>query len=204
MPTQTFINLSKEKKEKIIHFAIKEFASNPFSEVSINKIIKNAKISRGSFYTYFADKYDLLIYLMDELKEKLIQNLQLHFEQNQTNLEDIILEIHKNFFDLCADEIYKKFLTNVLIYFFGKAEDEIMRVKEKNQFPRNNSRILLLLDYTQFKHNSVDYINKTIDIVFAILNQVLFTSAIQKLSYLESKELLKEYLIIANEGYRRV
>jgi len=137
----------------IIHFAIKEFASNPFSEVSINKIIKNAKISRGSFYTYFADKYDLLIYLMDELKEKLISNLQLHFEENKTNLDDIILTIHKHFFDLCADEIYKKFLTNVLIYFFGKAEDEIMRIKDNNQFSRDNSRILLLLDHTKFNYS---------------------------------------------------
>ena len=31
----------------------------PFSEISINKIIHEANISRGSFYQYFNDKYDL-------------------------------------------------------------------------------------------------------------------------------------------------
>jgi AcrR family transcriptional regulator len=203
MPTQTFLNLSKEKKDKIIKSAIKEFASQPFSEASINKIIKNAEISRGSFYTYFADKYELLTYLLELFREKLISNLYVIHPGKKLELEEIVFTIHHHFFDLCADEIYKKFLANILIYFFGRPEDEISRIKDKHHFPTDHSKLLEVLDMEQFKFDSVIMINKTVDISLAILNNVLFTSVIHKLSYNDSRELLESYMQILKEGYGR-
>lgn len=49
MPSNTFFNLPAAKQEIIILSALKEFSKNAFSEVSINKIVKNAKISRVVF-----------------------------------------------------------------------------------------------------------------------------------------------------------
>ena len=39
----------------------------PYEKVSINQIIHNADISRGSFYTYFVDKKDLLEYILSDV-----------------------------------------------------------------------------------------------------------------------------------------
>lgn len=66
MPTSTFNNLPQEKKDMILAAARKEFARVPFNEASINKIIQDAKIPRGSFYMYFKDKKDLLYCLLSE------------------------------------------------------------------------------------------------------------------------------------------
>jgi len=55
----------------------------------------------------------------------------------------------------------------------------------------------------QFKFDSVIMINKTVDISLAILNNVLFTSVIHKLSYNDSRELLESYMQILKEGYGR-
>ena len=82
MPTDRFARLPAEKKEIIRMAAISEFIRVPFEKVSINKIVQNADISRGSFYTYFEDKRDLLQYVFsdilmqayDFLKKSLIQN----------------------------------------------------------------------------------------------------------------------------------
>lgn len=72
MPKETFLNLSEEKKRKIFDAAVDEFAVHRFSEASINQIIKNAEISRGSFYQYFNDKEDLYLYILTEIgKEKI-------------------------------------------------------------------------------------------------------------------------------------
>ena len=72
MPKKTFFNLPQGKKAKIYAAAVEEFAKNRFSEASINQIVKNAGISRGSFYQYFNDKEDLYIYVISEIgKEKL-------------------------------------------------------------------------------------------------------------------------------------
>ena len=49
MPTNTFFNLPIEKKKKIMNAAKSEFVEYSFYDASINRIIKNAGISRGSF-----------------------------------------------------------------------------------------------------------------------------------------------------------
>lgn len=56
----TFYHLPQEKRNRIIDAVINEFASASTEKVSINRIIKAANISRGSFYQYFDDKVDLV------------------------------------------------------------------------------------------------------------------------------------------------
>lgn len=70
IPTQTFYNLSSEKKERIIEAAIEEFSRYYFQEAKISRIIKKAQIPRGSFYQYFSDKFDLYRFLFDYIAKK--------------------------------------------------------------------------------------------------------------------------------------
>lgn len=67
MPTERFYHLPEEKKQLIREAAIKEFCRVPLEKASINKIVRNAKISRGSFYTYFQDKEDVLEYIFEDV-----------------------------------------------------------------------------------------------------------------------------------------
>ena len=72
MPTNTFFNLSEAKRKRIFAAAVEEFATRRFSEASINQIVKEARISRGSFYQYFRGKEDLYLYVLTEIgKEKI-------------------------------------------------------------------------------------------------------------------------------------
>lgn len=70
MPKETFLRLPKEKQERIVDAAVDEFAAVPYSESSINRIIKAAGIPRGSFYQYFDGKEDLYLYLMGRIAEE--------------------------------------------------------------------------------------------------------------------------------------
>lgn len=70
MPTERFLKLPEEKKEKILEALIREFCDEPLESVSINRIVKEAGISRGSFYTYFEDKQDALSYIGMELQHR--------------------------------------------------------------------------------------------------------------------------------------
>ncbi len=72
MPNQTFFNLPNKKRQTITDLAIAEFANNDYQNASITKIVKQAKIAKGSFYQYFEDKKELYLYLVDLAnKEKL-------------------------------------------------------------------------------------------------------------------------------------
>ena len=79
MPSSTFLNLPAEKQEKLLEAATREFSHRPFNEASINQIIKEAGIPRGSFYMYFQDKEDLFRYLLqcylDDLTQLMVQLL---------------------------------------------------------------------------------------------------------------------------------
>lgn len=69
MPKSTFFRLPEEKREKLVAAANRELERAPFAEMSINRIIKDAGVSRGSFYQYFADKTDMLDYLVSRYFE---------------------------------------------------------------------------------------------------------------------------------------
>lgn len=71
MPTERFYKLPEEKKKAIREAALEECIRVPFEKVSINKIIQNAGISRGSFYTYFEDKRDVVRYIFSDTADKL-------------------------------------------------------------------------------------------------------------------------------------
>lgn len=80
MPTITFEKLSDDKKDIIEESAIKEFSTYTYDQVSINRIIQDINMPRGSFYLYFENKEDLYLYIMkkniDFSVERLIQKIK--------------------------------------------------------------------------------------------------------------------------------
>ena len=76
MPTSTFFNLPEAKRIKIVEIAIAEFASHDYDSASITKIVKQAKIAKGSFYQYFEDKKELYLYLVDLATQEKLAFLQ--------------------------------------------------------------------------------------------------------------------------------
>ena len=86
MPSSTFLNLPAEKQEKLLEAATREFSHRPFNEASINQIIKEAGIPRGSFYMYFRDKEELFHYLLKRYQDGLLQRLERVLEEQGGDL----------------------------------------------------------------------------------------------------------------------
>ncbi|GAB4278449.1 MAG: TetR/AcrR family transcriptional regulator [Candidatus Promineifilaceae bacterium] len=94
MPKETFFNLPQEKRDAICKTAVAEFAAHPYKQASINHIIAQAGIAKGSFYQYFENKKDLYLYLLQiigEAKLKYLAPALQNPEQNDffTLLRDI-------------------------------------------------------------------------------------------------------------------
>jgi AcrR family transcriptional regulator len=60
-----FLNLDKEKQDRIINAAIREFAQKGYSSASTNEIVKEAGISKGLLFHYFQNKKQLYLFLFD-------------------------------------------------------------------------------------------------------------------------------------------
>lgn len=86
MPSGTFFRLPEEKRRKLLLAARHEFARAPYADASINRIIREAGIPRGSFYMYFTDKGDLFRYLMEEYGGYLTELLERFLVQEKGDL----------------------------------------------------------------------------------------------------------------------
>ena len=61
MPLARYKNLAAERKEAILRAAAHEFAEKGYERASLNRMIKEAGLSKGTFYYYFEDKADLFV-----------------------------------------------------------------------------------------------------------------------------------------------
>lgn len=55
---------SFERKDQLVEAALDEFTTNSYDEASLNSIIKDAGISKGTFYYHFENKEALYLYLL--------------------------------------------------------------------------------------------------------------------------------------------
>jgi AcrR family transcriptional regulator len=113
LPTETFLNLPKEKKSKLIRAIKKEFARVPYDKVSINKIVQNADISRGSFYMYFIDKEDMLMYILSNYYDEVVATIKKSSKENQGDLFTIFKDILKFTADFGMEEDNIAFCMNI-------------------------------------------------------------------------------------------
>ncbi|HLV10542.1 MAG TPA: TetR/AcrR family transcriptional regulator [Halanaerobiales bacterium] len=98
-----FHNLEKEKQERIINAALKEFTQNSYQKASTNEIIKEAGISKGSLFNYFKSKKDLYLFLFDYVI-KVINEIFSEVDYNETDFFERIRQI-----GLVKFKIYKKY-----------------------------------------------------------------------------------------------
>lgn len=56
---------SFERKDELIKAALDEFIQTDYEKASLNNIIKNAQISKGTFYYHFENKEALYLYLLE-------------------------------------------------------------------------------------------------------------------------------------------
>lgn len=76
MPSDTFLNLPEEKRERILRAAIKEFGMRNVQEGNLSNIVKDAGIARGSIYQYFTTKEELYIYIFDTLRARRAEHVR--------------------------------------------------------------------------------------------------------------------------------
>ena len=118
MPKSTFFNLPEEKRKKIIDCAKKEFSKYSFYDVSIKRVIKDAGVSRGSFYQYFENKEDLFIYLLDSFKDKVIETVKNKIDTDGYDIFEIQLAI----FDYITNEGMKSDDRDLIITFISNLD----------------------------------------------------------------------------------
>lgn len=116
MPTKTFLNLPDEKKRHLLECAKEEFTRNTLRDASINKIIQDAGIPRGSFYQYFEDKEDIYFYIFNMEKENILAGLKSAITRQDT-MKESFLKMYKFLYNYIIKTKQEDYYRNVMITF---------------------------------------------------------------------------------------
>lgn len=72
MPSSTFNNLPKEKRQRVNKALVQEFSQHSLATAQVARVVNSAHIARGTFYKYFTDLIDaykwILKVVMDDLQ----------------------------------------------------------------------------------------------------------------------------------------
>ena len=92
------------KKQRLLDTAFSLFTDKGIKNTSIQEIVDNAKVAKGTFYLYFKDKYELQDILITKKSEKLFK--------------DALTALRKNYIQNFSDQII--FIINYVIDEFKK------------------------------------------------------------------------------------
>lgn len=114
MPTQTFYNLEKEKRQRLTRVAIEEFKQSPLNQASVANIVKAGEISRGSFYQYFDNLEDCYGYVLSIYEEK-ISDYILSQGPAQASFIESVQGFARAYIQVCMDSDDRSFLEKVYL-----------------------------------------------------------------------------------------
>ncbi|WP_432663436.1 TetR/AcrR family transcriptional regulator [Wukongibacter baidiensis] len=136
-----------EKKDKLIEAALDEFTQKSYDEASLNNIIKNASMSKGSFYYHFKNKRDLYTFIYVEAGNVKLRFLDKELKNYEEEMKD------KNIFEILKlyGHLGFKFAKEYPVYYqFGKR-----LLEEKNEELMTHLR-------KQFNHVTEDLMDNLI------------------------------------------
>lgn len=198
MPTLTFNNLPEEKKNIIIEASIKEFKRALLTDASINKIIKDAGISRGSFYTYFKDINDLYTYSLNSYKEKIIKTIKLALSETNGDLFETTKKSYEKILKLCSKD--KQLFKNIFLNFNYNVS---IRNKMYEENLENKYKIVELISQIKKENlniNTEEELFYIIDIIIGFIMHGLIDLFMDKEKEERVKEKLDKQLEILKRG----
>ena len=159
MPKSTFYNLPKEKQDKVLEAARKEFFRAEDDEILIKNIVADAKIPRGSFYQYFESKEDLVEFLI----KSHLKNIE----------ERFCLLIDKNDGDILAafEEMFNKIIDKQKMEGVNKLQEKYGCQSAVKDFPKEMTNTVLLnhIDKSKYRITTLEELASVYHIIMSMM-----------------------------------
>ena len=200
MIKKTFYNLPYEKRKRITDAVIKEFMERPNEKVSINRIIKTAEISRGSFYQYFDDKVDLIEIITKTMFEESSNKAKEILKLSCGDLFVMYIKMFDYFGDYSSQKQTMKIMRNIVASF--KANDDLVSEYLKNRFNMalTNNEIYTMVDRQNLKFQDNESVKCLIEILTQVLKNAIFDVFVAGSDREEVRERLIKKIDIIKQG----
>jgi len=148
-----FWNLDREKQDRIVNAAMKEFSQKGYDLASTNQIVKEAGISKGLLFHYFQNKKQLYLFLFDygydRIVEEFYQKIDLSekdFFKRTREAVMIKMELLTTYPDIF------KFMEEALLEDSAEIKAELEK-KKKEFIEINMEKFFEGVDYSKFRED---------------------------------------------------
>jgi len=176
MPTKTFFNLPLEKQKKLVDAGEREFSRVDFSFSSINRIIQDAGISRGSFYMYFEDKEDLYFYILEKYMTQMYQKLLENIENCRGDFIQAFELLYETLIESCFQKEKGELLKNMFLNMRFTTEKKMRLKPPKDVIRKNHQEILGHIDKNLYNYQLEDELFDAFSLVMLVtMSSVTYT-----------------------------
>lgn len=125
-----------EKETRLLESAFKLFTEKGVKETSIQGIVDESNVAKGTFYLYFKDKYELRDVLIERKSKKLFSDAVKELRKNYIkNLDDQIIFIVNYIINvLSKNTVLLKFISKNLSWgVYSKTVNKLYQKSEKDE-----------------------------------------------------------------------
>lgn len=162
------------KEEKLLNSAYKLFTEKGINTTSIQDIVDDAKVAKGTFYLYFEDKYDLQKRLIIKKSQKLFKDAVNNLNKNVIiNFEDQLIFVIDYIINVVSND-------KTLINFIEK-DLSLGIYSDVNEIINNNEIGIKGLFQRGLKEHNIKLKNPSVTLfmIIELASSTIFTSIIQ-------------------------
>jgi AcrR family transcriptional regulator len=169
------IEQKNEKENRLLETAFKLFTKKGIQNTSIQEIVDNANVAKGTFYLYFKDKYEIRDILITKKSEKLFSEALSKMRKKQIkNFSDQIIFIINYVIDeLVKNPLLLKFISKNLSW--GVYNETIIKLYD-NKDTKEDGLYSLFLKGVEENHIKLKNPKVTLFMIIELVSSTCFDS----------------------------
>lgn len=171
--------VENDKKQRLLNTAFNLFTQKGIKDTSIQEIVDNANVAKGTFYLYFKDKYEIQNILIAKESEKLLNDAleKLHKNYIESFPDQIIFIINNIIDELQKQPTLLKFISKNLSW--GVYNKSILKIYENSE-KKEDSLFNLFLKGVEENNINLKNPEVTLFMIIELVSSTCFTSILEK------------------------
>ena len=191
-------NDKEEKENRLLNTAFKLFTEKGLKETSIQEIVDNASVAKGTFYLYFRDKYEIRDILIVKKSQKLFSDALKSLRKNYiSDFSDSIIYIINYVIDeLTKNPLLLKFISKNLSW--GVFSKTVLNLYDKST---DEEETVYDLFVKGIEENNIKLSNP--EVTFFMIIELVGSTCFNSILYKEPLP-IKEYKPYLYEAIRKL